>query len=156
MSAEKTEPKAYVPMIVCPKPFTMEGRTQKRMRPGMTIADMLWEFDLNPDTLPARVLIDDCVVEKAYWHVVKPKAHHLISVRVIPEGGGNQGKDILRIVAMVGVLALAIFAPYAAGALGYGLLGAGTLGGSLLTAGVGIVGSMGPNTLISMKKGIDE
>ncbi len=153
MSAEKAEPKAYVPMIVCPKPFTMEGRTQKRMRPGMSIADMLMEFDLNPETLPARVLIDDCVVEKAYWHVVKPKAHHFVSVRVIPEGGGNQGKDILRIVAMVGVLALAIAAPYAA-PVGWGLVGSWT--GAALTAAVGIVGSMGPNTLISMEKGTDE
>ncbi len=123
-----------VPMIVCPRPFTLEGRTQKRMRPGMTIADMLLEFDLNPDTLPARVLIDDCVVEKAYWHVVKPKAHHLVSVRVIPEGGSSQGKDILRIVAMVGILALAIFVPPA-----IGLTGAAAY---FATAAIGIAGNL--------------
>ena len=125
----------YVPMIVCPRPFTMEGRTTKQMRPGMTIADMLWEFDLNPDTLPARVLIDDCVIEKAYWHVVKPKAHHLVSVRVIPEGGGSQSKDILRIVAMVGVLALAIWAPPM-------LLGLSGAAASFASAAIGIAGSL--------------
>lgn len=130
----------YVPMIVCPRPFTMEGRTTKQMRPGMTIADMLWEFDLNPDTLPARVLIDDCVVEKAYWHVVKPKAHHLVSVRVIPEGGGSQGKDILRIVAMVGILALAIFVPPA-----IGLVGATAY---FATAAIGIAGNLAMSGLI--------
>lgn len=138
----------HVPMIVCPRPFSLEGRQTKQLRPGMSIADMLWEFDLNPETLPARVFIDDCLVEKAYWHCVKPKANHLVSVRVIPEGGNNQSKDILRIVAMVGVLALAIAAPYAAGALGYGLLSAGTLGGSLLTAGIGIAGSLAVSALI--------
>ncbi len=135
---ESNETTSYVPMIVCPRPFTLEGRTTKQMRPGMTIADMLWEFDLNPDTLPARVLIDDCVVEKAYWHVVKPKAHHLVSVRVIPEGGSSQGKDILRIVAMVGILALAIFVPPAIGLTGSMALFAGagiTLAGNLAMAG---------------------
>lgn len=137
---------ATVPMIVCPRPFTMEGRTQKRMRPGMTIADMLMEFDLNPETLPARVFLDDCLVEKAYWHCVKPKANHLVSVRVIPEGDG-QGKDVLRIVAMVGVIALAIAAPYIAGALGSTLLSTG-IGASLLTASVGIVGSLAVSALI--------
>lgn len=141
MSAEKTGPTAYVPMIVCPRPFTMEGRTQKRMRPGMSIADMLMEFDLNPETLPARVFIDDCLVEKYYWHCVKPKANHLVSVRVIPEGGG-QGKDVLRIVAMVGVIALAIAAPYLA-PVGWGLVGASS--GALLTATVGIVGALAVN-----------
>ncbi len=131
---ESNETTSYVPMIVCPRPFTLEGRTTKQMRPGMTIADMLWEFDLNPDTLPARVLIDDCVIEKSYWHVVKPKAHHLVSVRVIPEGGGSQGKDILRIVAMVGILALAIFVPPA-----IGLTGAV---GLFATAAIGIAGNL--------------
>ena len=134
---ESNETKSYVPMIVCPRPFTLEGRTTKQMRPGMTIADMLWEFDLNPDTLPARVLIDDCVVEKAYWHVVKPKAHHLVSVRVIPEGG-SQSKDILRIVAMVGILALAIFVPPAIGLAGPMALFAGagiTIAGNLAMSG---------------------
>lgn len=130
----------YVPMIVCPRPFTLEGRTTKQMRPGMTIADMLWEFDLNPDALPARVLIDDCVIEKAYWHVVKPKAHHLVSVRVIPEGGGGQSKDILRIVAMVGILALAIFVPPA-----IGLVGATA---AFASAAIGIAGSLAVSALI--------
>jgi hypothetical protein len=127
-------------MIVCPRPFTLEGRTQKRMTPGMSIADMLLEFDLNPETLPARVFIDDQLVEKAYWHVVKPKANHLVSVRVIPQGGDGGGKDILRIVAMVGILALAIFVPPAIGLAGPMALFAG--------AGIGIVGNLALSSLI--------
>jgi hypothetical protein len=132
-------------MIVCPRPFTLEGRTAKQMKPGMSIADMLLEFDLNPETLPARVFLDDCLIEKAYWHLVKPKASHLVSVRVIPQGGGGQSKDILRIVAMVGVLALAIAAPYLA-PVGWGLVGAWT--GAALTATIGIVGSLAINSFI--------
>lgn len=124
----------YVPMIVCPRPFTLEGRTQKQMRPGMSIADMILEFDLNPVTLPARVFLDDCLIEKSYWHLVKPKANHTVSVRVIPEGGSGQSKDILRIVAMVGILALAIFVPPA-----IGLTGAA---GFFATAAIGIAGNL--------------
>lgn len=144
---EKTDAAQHIPIVVCPRPFTMEGRQMKRLRSGMSIADMLVEFDLNPETLPARVFIDDCLVEKAYWHCVKPKANHLVSVRVIPEGG-QQGKDVLRIVAMVGVIALAIAAPWAAGLAGSTLLSSGTLGGALLTAGVGIVGSLATSSVI--------
>ncbi len=143
---------SYVPMIVCPRPFTLEGRTQKRMRPGMSIADMMLEFDLNPETLPARVFLDDCLIEKAYWHLVKPKANHTVSVRVIPQGGNNQSKDILRIVAMVGVLGLALFAPYAA-PVGWGLVGSWT--GAALSATVGIVGSMRVNELMTGIPGME-
>lgn len=140
---EHARPIPHVPMVVCPKPFSMEGRTVKRLRPGMSIADMMLEFDLNPETLPARVFLDDCLVEKAYWHCVKPKANHLVSVRVIPEGGGGQSKDILRIVAMVGVLALAVAAPYGLGltAIAEGVL-VPTWAGSLVTAGIGLAGTL--------------
>jgi len=140
---ENTPPVTSVPMVVCPRPFTMEGRQMKRLRPGMSIADMLVAFDLNPETLPARVFIDDCLVEKAYWHCVKPKANHLVSVRVIPEGGGGQGKDVLRIVAIIGVMALAVAAPYALGLTAYagGVL-VPTWAGSLVTAGFGLLGTL--------------
>ncbi|MBP8154708.1 MAG: hypothetical protein KAX87_05405, partial [Nitrospira sp.] len=45
----------YVPIIVCPRPFTMEGRTTKQMRPGMTISDMLTSITQCFD-LPAEAL----------------------------------------------------------------------------------------------------
>lgn len=140
----------YVPMVVCPRPFTMEGRTMKRLTPGMSIADMMREFDLNPETLPARVFLDDCLIEKAYWHRVRPKANHIVSVRVIPEGGGGRGKDVLRIVAMIGVVALAVAAPYIAPG-GWGLLTSvggelvPSLLGGLVSSGIGMVGVLAVN-----------
>jgi hypothetical protein len=121
-------------MIVCPRPFTLDGRTARTFTPGLTIADLLREFSYDPDTLPARVFLDDQLIEKAYWHRIRPKAGHLVSVRVIPQGGGNQSKDILRIVAMVGILALAIFVPPAIGLAGPMALFAG--------AAIGIVGNL--------------
>jgi len=128
----------HVPMVVCPRPFTLEGRQVRSFAPGESIADLMRHFDLDPATVPARVFLDDQLIESAYWHRVRPKAGHLVSVRVIPEGGG-QGKDVLRIVAMIGVVALAIAAPYLA-PVGWGLVGSAS--GAWLTAGVGIVGSL--------------
>lgn len=51
-------------------------------------------------------------------------------------GGGDGGKDAMRIVAMVGVLALAIAAPYLAPVLLAGWVGVAA------TAAISIVGSL--------------
>jgi hypothetical protein len=128
-----------VPVVVCPRPFTLEGRMARRIPAGKTIADILREFDLDPDRIPARVFLDDCLIENAYWHRVRPKAGHALSVRVIPADSGNS-KDILRIVAMIGVLALAIFVPPAIGL-------AGPLA-AFASAGIGIIGSLAISALI--------
>lgn len=115
--------------------------------PGESIAQLMRHCGLDPLRIPARVFLDDQLIESAYWHLVKPKAGHLVSVRVIPEGGNGQGKDVLRIVAMIGVVALAIAAPWLAGLAGATILSSG-VGAALLTAGVGIVGSLAVGALI--------
>ena len=60
-------------------------------------------------------------------------------------GGGGQGKEAGRIVAMLGVIALSIFAPYLA-PVGWGLVGAWT--GAALSVAVSIVGTLAINALI--------
>ena len=67
--------------------------------------------------------------------------------------GGDRGtKQVLGIVALVAVAALALTAPYlAAGAFPF--LGAGTVGGALLSAGIGIGGSLLINSLIAPRAG---
>lgn len=116
-------------------------RLETSFPPGMSLAAMLNECGLDPDVVPARVCIDDRVIEAAFWEQVKPQAGQLVTVRVIPQGGGGQSKDILRIVAMVGVLVLAIAAPWLAGLAGATLLSAG-IGGALLTGAVSLGGSL--------------
>lgn len=70
----------------------------------------------------------------------------VVAPMIFGGGGGGDGKSILRMVAMV---AVSIFAPYAAGAMGFA---AGTLGGTLMTAGIMIAGTMAVNALLPPPK----
>lgn len=73
----------------------------------------------------------------------------IITVVVLPQGGGG-GSNPLRIVLM---LAVAFFAPYAAGFLNSALgLGLGVSGMSVLTGAIGLVGNMLVNALIPPPK----
>lgn len=136
--------KQRVRMIARRRPLSSD-RLEASFEAGKTVAEMLNECGMDADVVAARVCIDDRVIESAVWEHVRPQAGQLVTVRVVPQGSGGQTKDVLRIVAMVGVVAAALLAPYAAGALGYAALGVGTLGGSLLTAGIGIAGSLAMN-----------
>lgn len=66
---------------------------------------------------------------------------------------GSSGKQTLGLVAVIAVLALSLFAPYAAGALGFAAFGTGTVGGALLTAAIGIGGSLLISALTTPKAG---
>jgi hypothetical protein len=96
------------------------------------------------------VWIDGKPILSAEWEKTYPLPGSLVTMRIIPQGGGSGGKDVLRIVAMVGVLALAIgvsaflplFLPAFLAPLGTTI---GTLGG----IGVGIGGGLRINALIS-------
>lgn len=135
-----------VRVIARKRPFSSD-LVERSFEPGVTLNTILSGCGLDPDVVPARVCIDGDVIEDAYWETTVPAAGQLVTVRVVPQGGNNQSKDILRIVAMVGVLALAIVAPYAAGALGMTFLSAG-MGAAFLTAGIGLAGSLLVSALI--------
>lgn len=131
-----------VRLIARRRPLTSD-RLETSFQPGMTLAAMLHDCGLDPDVVPARVCIDDRVIESAFWEQVKPQAGQLVTVRVIPQGGGGQSKDILRIVALVGILALSIVAPPLLGLTGALAFGA--------TAVIGIGGSLGICELLTNK-----
>lgn len=123
---------------------------------GLPIGDLLRGIGLNPDPIFARVFIDGQLIPKAEWEWAVPQAGQLVTVRVVPTGGQGGGKDALRIVAMIGVIAAAMFAPAALGALGVGGLttstGALTFQAALVSATVSIVGSLAVNALIPPTK----
>lgn len=144
---EKLSTRVPVRFIARRRPLSSD-RLETSFQPGVTIADMLNECGMDADLVAARVCIDDRVIESAVWEHVRPQAGQLVTVRVIPQGGGGQSKDVLRIVAMVGVIALAIAAPYLAGVAGAAAFGVGTMGGAFLTAGIGIAGSLAMNGTI--------
>ena len=131
---------------------------------GKRVSEIIDDMDLESPSLQARVLIDETVIEKAYWHRVKPKAGHRLTIRVFPQGGaggaaGGPGmKDLYRMVAMLGVLAMAVAAPFlvagllgAIGIPGASLLASGTLGGSILTMGSMFGGSLNVLALIPQR-----
>ena len=73
----------------------------------------------------AYIEINGYIVPRNYWHVVKPKAGHIVAINIIPQGG--EGKDPLRVLLTIAIVA-ATFA-FA------GPLGAAIVGGEALAIG---------------------
>lgn len=131
-----------VRVVACPHPFSVE-RIERQVSAGRSVAAILREIGLDHDPIHARVFLDDQLVPKAYWERVRPKPGHALTVRVVPTGGGGGGKDLLRIVAVLAVAALAIAAPYLAPE-SWGLVtaqGGLTLLGRGVAAGIGLAGA---------------
>ncbi len=87
---------------------------------GATVKDMV--LYAQPDITQLRhaiVFINGKVIPKAIWDTHKPSAGELVEVRAcpIPRGGGGSGKDILRVVLTIAVVALALATSGAALAL---------------------------------------
>ncbi|WP_447979028.1 hypothetical protein [Candidatus Nitrospira bockiana] len=137
-------------VIACPRPFSVD-RIDVTVQAGGSIAQIMRErLGLDPDVMFARVFIDDRLVEKAHWERVKPKAGHVLTVRVVPAGGGS-GKNILRIVAVIAVVVIAAATGnYVAGLSGVQALGPGVAAaiGAGTTAAVSIVAMLGVNALL--------
>src|SRR3546814_11827752 len=94
----------------------------------------------------AHVWIGPHKIERHLWHRVRPNAGVELAIRVVPQQGGEGGKDPLRIFLMVAVIALSIVAPYLA-PVTWGV-GAGTLGGTLISAGIAIAGQLSSSALV--------
>ena len=133
-------PSSTISLMACPRPFSVQ-RIERALPEGSTIADMLRAIGLNPDPLFARVFIDDRLILKAEWEWAIPKADQLVTVRVIPTGGAGGGKDALRIVAMIAVMAAAIYTANGALAGAAGAIGGGGAWGGATAAGFGVGGT---------------
>lgn len=111
---------------------------------GMGIGDLLEcrEFVLD-DGFDLEIIHNGRVLDIPAADAVVLLPGDAVAARIIPAGGGG-GSNPLQMVAMVATIALAVAAPYLAVGLGAeaAMFGAGTLGGSLLSAGVMIGGSM--------------
>lgn len=73
----------------------------------------------------------------------------LLAVVAVPKDGGG-GSNPLQIIAMIAVVVISIYAPYLAPAA-WGV-GAGTVGGAMITAGVMIAGSLLVNAILPPPK----
>lgn len=143
-----TVPVETVPVLAAPALDPGMLRISLELPAGLTIAEILTSAmpDLSPDDLArARVVLVSprgvVVIDRAYWHRVRPRPGVHVVIRVIP---GNI-KSILQAVVSIAAIALGQFwAPAMAGVLGIGASGwAGIIG-----LGVTVLGNLLINALI--------
>ncbi len=134
-------------LIACPHVFSTEKGRIDALRPaGGTVTDLLRSIGWTREHESVRVTIDGVLVHHAQWEHIVTRPGESVVVRAVPMGGGGGGgKDAGRLVAMIGILALAFAAPYLA-PVAWGLVGAWT--GAALTATISIVGSLAISALI--------
>ncbi len=141
-----TPPNPQFRLIALPSLFIEHGRIDRYLPPGSPVSDYMRRIGWDPKTMHARVSIDGRLVDQAQWEYTLPQAGQSVVMRCIPgaggAGGGGGGKNALKIVAMLGIIALMFAAPELAIA-GFGLLGeAGAMGMSALMYGSGGVGAL--------------
>ncbi len=144
------EPTGELRLIACPHVFSVEKGKIDVVRPvGGSVADILRSLAWTREHESVRAYVDGVLVQQAEWEYVLPRAGQSVVVRAIPMDGGG-GKDVLRIVAMIGVIALAFAMPALVGLIGVGAaLFAGTTAGALiLTVGTSIAGTLLVSALI--------
>lgn len=140
----------HINLSVAPHPFAVE-RVNSRIAAGGSIADII--ATAQPDTVLARfahVYIDGHYIPAAFWHRTRPKAGVVVTIRMVPMGGGGGGKNPLRTVLSIALIAAS---PMIAGGLA-GYLGVsaqtaflGVSASRLITAGVNLLGRLALNAL---------
>lgn len=117
---------------------------------GQTIAQIVQQHCiLKSNAIGAVVQINGHQIPRHLWHVVRPKPGTLVTINVVPQGGG--GGDKKNPLATVLSLAVVVAAPYAVAAIGSATLGTSatalTLAGRAVAAGIGVVGSLLVNAI---------
>ena len=98
-----TEKNNQICIAACPNPLTLE-RVDMCVPDGLCLREMIEIAAPRSLDLSAIVYVDDMPVERDRWETVYPRPGQLVTVRVIPEGG-RQGKNVLRIVLSLAVMA---------------------------------------------------
>lgn len=138
-------------ITAAPLPFS--NKQVKAHAPvGSTVQEIIEQIcppQLKAANIGAIVVINGHQIKPKYWSRVRPKAGTIITVRIVPMGGGG-GKNPLATLLSIAVM---IAAPYIGAAFGTSV-GLGVLGNGVLTAGqtaffnglvsgaVGIVGKL--------------
>lgn len=135
-------PSNTVRIVARPSVFRA-GAVYTEMPAGPTLAEMLVGV---PGPLPPApgfaVLLDGVRVPTAWLHRIRPKPgrHIAVCATLHDSGGGEGGKDTLRTVAIIAIIAAAIVAgPYVGAAL--------SIGAALGTSLVGTAGMLALNAL---------
>lgn len=147
-------PQNNLRFIAMPHVLSIEkGRIDVQRPAGGSVNDLMRSIGWTPDSLSARVFIDGEYVKDAAWEYTVPRAGQSVIVRAIPMGGGGgQGKDTMQMVAMVGIMVLAIgvsagwAAPLAGtlfGAGGWAAMVGGSTAALLAGGAISIIGTLG-------------
>lgn len=125
----------------CSHPFK-SARTDYTLPVGLTVSQIIESVQVDPILRQhGIVFIGDELVPRDFWHLVKPKHNSIISIKLLPTGGGA-----LRLVATIAIAAIAIAATVALGPAGFAIMGAG--GAALVGAGITIGGGLLLNLLL--------
>jgi predicted phage tail protein len=122
-------------IVARPHPFTTE-RHMLTVQSGSTVAEMLAQGV--PDNTLHRfahvtLLHDDgssepITLHRDVWHRVRPKPGTRVEIILVPQGGGGGGKNPLRTVLSIAVIAASFFIGPALGSLIVGEVGSTFLG----------------------------
>lgn len=143
---EVLDPDDLIEVWVSAAPFApVQSRELMRFPVGTSIEEMVRVAQPNP-TLQGHTLVwvnsevRDGYVDRYFWARVRPRRGTTVYIQTVPN-------DDFRTIGLIAILALAIAVPFAPALAGTGFA-AGTLGGGLLTAGLGILGSFAFNALV--------
>ncbi len=135
-----------VPFVGAVHPLRVET-IEVYMPEGLSLAEMLQVVQPDPVLLvDAYVFIDGYEIPRCNWHLVRPKAGHLVTARVIPvPRGGGGGKNPLRTLLTIAVLvaSFAFAGPLGAGIFGTSLIEAGLAVGLTFGQGIALTGAIG-------------
>jgi hypothetical protein len=135
-------------LTIAPHPFRA-ARDVVPVAEGLTVQQMLEAAQTDPVLRQHAVaFINGHIIERRYWHVVRPKAGTHIEIRVVPAGSGGGGGKIFRTILLLAVVAASFFLP--------GLLGiTGTILGvsatSVAGAAIGLVGMLLVNVIAPVR-----
>lgn len=122
-------PTGEVRVVAAPHPFKTEI-IDFWVPEGHTISELLKMVQADPVLMTyAYVFLGDDLIAREFWPSVYPKAGTVITIRVVPGGGGG-GKSPLRTILQLAVFAAGfVFGP---------ALGASLFGTSIIEAGLGV------------------
>jgi hypothetical protein len=140
-------------LIACPHVLSSEKDRIDVARPaGGTVGDIMRSIGWHREAESVRVTIDGVLVHHAQWEYAVPRAGQSVVARAVPMGG-QSGKEVARLVAMIGIITLAIYAT--GGGAGAFLpealamaFGNGTIAANVLGSVTFMVGKLALNSLI--------
>ncbi len=96
-------------LIVCPHLAIEHDRIDRYVPEGKTVAEHLRAIGWKLAGLHARVFIDGEFIEQAQWEYAVPRAGQSFFTHVIPTGGAGGGKDVLRMVGFLAIIAATLY-----------------------------------------------